>query len=61
VQLTADSSPPHGTPGILTGFVIGPAAIRFADQPVDARKQLVISDLVATSANRQGTQTNSPK
>ena len=47
VLLTADSSPPNGKPGILTGFVIGPAAIRFADQPVDVRKQLTLSDLVA--------------
>jgi monoamine oxidase len=46
VLLTADSSPPSGKPGILTGFVIGPAAIRFADQPVDVREQLVIADLV---------------
>ena len=47
VMATADSSPPNGTPGILTGFVIGPAAIRLADQSDDARKQIVISDLVA--------------
>ena len=44
---TADSSPPVGTPGILTGFVAGPAAIRLADQSDDARKRIVISDLVA--------------
>lgn len=47
VIATADSSPPGGKPGILTGFVIGPAAIRLADQSEAARKQTVISDLVA--------------
>ncbi|BBZ45231.1 monoamine oxidase [Mycobacterium parmense] len=47
VLLTADSSPPSGKPGILTGFVIGPAAIRLADQSEDARKRTVITDLVA--------------
>jgi monoamine oxidase len=47
VLLTADSSPPNGKPGILTGFVIGPAAIRLANQSEDARKRIVISDLVA--------------
>jgi monoamine oxidase len=47
VLLTADSSPPSGKPGILTAFVIGPAAIRLADQSGDARMQSVISDLVA--------------
>ena len=46
VVLTADSSPPNGKPGILTGFVVGPAAIRLADQSDDARQQIVISDLV---------------
>jgi monoamine oxidase len=47
VVATADSSPPDGKPGILTSFVIGPAAIRLADQSDDARKQIVISDLMA--------------
>ena len=47
VLATADSSPPDGKPGILTGFVIGPAAIRLANQSADARKRMVISDLVA--------------
>ena len=47
VMATADSSPPDGKPGILTGFVIGPAAIRLANQSDDARKRIVISDLMA--------------
>jgi monoamine oxidase len=47
VMGTVDSSPPDGKPGILTGFVIGPAAIGLANQSDDARKRIVISDLVA--------------
>jgi monoamine oxidase len=47
VVATADSSPSDGKPGILTGFVIGPAAIRLAGQSDDARKRIVISDLTA--------------
>jgi monoamine oxidase len=47
VLATADSSPPNGTPGILTAFVIGPAAINLGEQSDDARRQMVISDLVA--------------
>ncbi len=42
---TADSSPPSGKPGILSGFVSGPAAIRLAGEPEDARKKLVLSDM----------------
>jgi monoamine oxidase len=51
VLATADSAPPSGKPGILTGFVIGPAAIRLADQSDDVRKRIVISDLVAYFGN----------
>jgi monoamine oxidase len=47
VLATADSSPPSGKPGILTGFVIGPAAIRLADLSDEARRAAVIADLVA--------------
>jgi monoamine oxidase len=47
LQLTADSSSADGKPGILTGFVSGQAAVRLANQSEAARKQLVISDLVA--------------
>ena len=46
LQLTADSSPPDGKPGILTGFVSGQAAVRLAYQSEAARKRLVIADLV---------------
>lgn len=47
VLATADSSPPSGVPGILAGFVSGPAAIQITDQPEDARRELVLSDLVS--------------
>jgi monoamine oxidase len=46
VLLTADSSPPSGKPGILTAFVAGPDAVRLTCQSEDARKQLVVSELV---------------
>lgn len=47
VSATADSSPPSGTPGILTGFASGPAAIRLLRQSEDDRKQAVLADLTA--------------
>lgn len=47
VLATGDSSPPSGKPGILTGFVSGPAAIRLTDQSEDARRKLVLSDFTA--------------
>ena len=47
VASTADSSPPDGTPGILTGFVIGPAAVALAGESEDSRRQTVLSDLAA--------------
>lgn len=47
VLATADSSPPSGVPGILTGFVSGPAAIRLTDRSQEARKQLVLADFRA--------------
>ena len=47
VLATGDSSPPGGKPGILTGFVSGPAAVRLTDQPEDARKKVVLSDFTA--------------
>ncbi len=43
---TADSSPPNGQPGILAGFVTGSAALAWASQPEEQRKQAVIADYV---------------
>ncbi len=43
---TADSSPPSGQPGILAGFVTGSAALAWASQPEEQRKQAVIADYV---------------
>ena len=42
---TADSSPPSGTPGILTSFVIGPQAIALGARPAAARRRTVLSNL----------------
>jgi len=47
VLATADSSPPSGTPGILTGFVSGPAAVRLTTQSEEDRKRIVLSDFTA--------------
>jgi len=44
VLATADGSPPSGVPGILIGFVSGPAAIRLTDESADARRELVLAD-----------------
>lgn len=47
VLSTADSSPPGGAPGILTAFIAGPQAIRFASMPENVRKDTVLADLAA--------------
>lgn len=47
VVATADSSPPNGTPGILTGFVSGPTAIRLLGLSEDDRRRAVLADLTA--------------
>lgn len=47
VIATADSSPPSGTPGILTGFVIGPNATRLNRMGADERKKIVLEDYIA--------------
>lgn len=44
LELTADSSPPSGTPGVLAGFVAGARARRLAPEQ---RRQAVLADLVA--------------
>ncbi|MCV7328611.1 FAD-dependent oxidoreductase [Mycobacterium cookii] len=46
VLLTADSSPPSGIPGILTGFVAGAAAVRLTYQSENARRHHVVSEIV---------------
>lgn len=51
VVATADSSPPNGTPGILTGFVGGPTAIRLLSQSEDDRRRAVLADLTAYFGN----------
>jgi monoamine oxidase len=44
VQATADSSQPSGTPGILTGFVAGNGALRWAALSADQRRHAVLAD-----------------
>jgi len=44
VQATADSSPPDGKPGILTGFVAGQGALSWATRPWAQRRQTVLAD-----------------
>ncbi len=42
---TGDSSPPSGTPGILTSFFIGDPAVTYSAVTPDARKQVVLENL----------------
>lgn len=44
LELTADSSPPSGTPGVLAGFVAGARARRLAPEQ---RREAILADLVA--------------
>jgi len=47
LELTADSSPPSGRPGVLAGFVAGDRAVRFGRLPERARREAVLADLVS--------------
>jgi monoamine oxidase len=42
VSTTFDNSPPEGSPGILLGFVTGPAAVEHARLPVSERRRRVL-------------------
>jgi monoamine oxidase len=46
VKVTADNSPPSGTPGILVGFIQGAAARRLASATADERRAATLADLV---------------
>ena len=46
VRVTADTSPPSGSPGILVGFIAGAAARRLAPVTRAERRVAVIADLV---------------
>ncbi|MEB3259898.1 MAG: FAD-dependent oxidoreductase [Cyanobacteriota bacterium] len=45
LQLTADSSPPGGRPGILASFIAADAAARWQQQPEALRRAGVLADL----------------
>ncbi|WP_421842957.1 flavin monoamine oxidase family protein [Mycobacterium sp.] len=47
VVAVADSSPPGGVPGVLTGFVSGRAAVGLLGESDNARERIVLSDLSA--------------
>jgi monoamine oxidase len=46
VELTADSSPPSGKPGVLASFVAADRAISLGQEPAVKRREAVIRDLV---------------
>ena len=45
VELTADSSPPSGKPGVLASFVAGDRAISLSRDPAAQRRQAILTDL----------------
>ena len=47
LKLTADSSLPSGTPGILAAFVAASEAVAFQQMTADEQRQAVLDDLVA--------------
>lgn len=47
LELTADSGPPEGSPGVLAGFVSGERAARLMALEVDQQRRLVLDDLIA--------------
>jgi monoamine oxidase len=46
VRVTADNSPPSGSPGVLVGFIQGAAARRLAVAGAEERRAAVLADLV---------------
>ena len=42
VETTFDNSPPDGSPGVMLGFIAGPAAIEHAAQPESERRRIVL-------------------
>lgn len=46
LELTADSSPPSGTPGVLASFVAGDRAVSLALQSPAERRKAILADLV---------------
>jgi monoamine oxidase len=42
VETTFDNSPPDGTPGVMLGFIAGPAAVEHARKPESERRRIVL-------------------
>jgi len=51
---TFDNSPPDGSPGVLVGFIAGPAAIEHARRPVSERRRVALGCLEALFGERAG-------
>ncbi|MGI0482216.1 flavin monoamine oxidase family protein [Geminocystis sp. CENA526] len=58
LELTADSSPPSGKPGVLASFVAGDRAVNFAFQSPRERRQAVLADLVTYWGEQAGQPTD---
>jgi monoamine oxidase len=54
VHFTYDNSPPHGTPGVLLGFVVGEDARRLGALPARARRREVLDAFVRLFGSRAG-------
>lgn len=54
VSFVVDNSPPHGSPGILAGFIKGDSARRLAREEPEARRKLVLDTLVEYHGRRAG-------
>lgn len=52
IGVTFDCTPPSGTPGLLTGFFEGPAAVSASTRSVDERREVVVDVLGRTLGDR---------
>jgi monoamine oxidase len=52
IGVTFDCTPPAGTPGLVTGFFEGPAAVVAGRQTIDERRDVVVDVLACTLGER---------
>jgi monoamine oxidase len=52
VETTFDNSPPDGSPGVLVGFIAGPAAVEHARRPISERRRTVLDCLAGLFGDR---------
>jgi monoamine oxidase len=52
IGVTFDCTPPAGTPGLITGFLEGPAAVAAGAQSPEARRDVVVGVLARTLGDR---------